>query len=103
MTLREGSSPGVVAGIDAAIVAAHHVAIRDGDRLVQFKVQPTLAGMAGSDSVGEGWTSGPSMLTSVPFAGLDINKQGAGRILSGEHSQSSGSSVRSDERWKSTT
>jgi|CXWK01.1.fsa_nt_gi transposase len=47
MTLREGSSPGVVAGIDAAIVAAHHVAIRDGDRLVQFKVQPTLAGMAG--------------------------------------------------------
>jgi transposase len=41
-----GSSPGVVAGIDAAIVAAHHVAIRDGDRLVQFKVSPTLSGMA---------------------------------------------------------
>jgi len=42
----EGSSPGVVAGIDAAIVAAHHVAIRDGDRLIRFKVAPTLAGMA---------------------------------------------------------
>jgi transposase len=42
----EGSSPGVVAGIDAAIVAAHHVAIRDGDRLIRFKVSPTLAGMA---------------------------------------------------------
>ncbi len=40
------SSPGVVAGIDAAVVAAHHVAIRDGDRLVRFKVFPTLAGMS---------------------------------------------------------
>ena len=31
-------SPGVVIGIDAAVVAAHHVAVRDGDRLVRFKV-----------------------------------------------------------------
>ena len=39
-------SPGVVIGIDAAVVAAHHVAVRDGDRLVRFKVFPTLAGMS---------------------------------------------------------
>ena len=44
--IREASQPGVVAGIDAAVVAAHHVAIRDGDRWVRFKVMPTLAGMA---------------------------------------------------------
>ncbi len=42
----EASQPGVIAGIDAAVVAAHHVAFRDGDRWVRFKVQPTLAGMA---------------------------------------------------------
>ena len=40
------SSTGPVAGIDAAVVGAHHVAIRDGDRLVRFKVMPTLSGMA---------------------------------------------------------
>ncbi len=42
----EASQPGVVAGIDAAVVAAHQVAIRDGDRWVRFRVMPTLAGMA---------------------------------------------------------
>jgi transposase len=41
----EGSCSAAI-GIDAAVVAAHHVAIRDGDTLVRFKVQPTLAGMA---------------------------------------------------------
>ncbi len=43
---QHSSSTGPVAGIDAAVVAAHHVAIRDGDRLVRFKVMPTLSGMA---------------------------------------------------------
>ena len=32
MTLK-GSSPGVAAGVDASVVAAHHVAVRDGDSL----------------------------------------------------------------------
>ena len=74
----EASQPGVVAGIDAAVVAAHHVAIRDGDRWVRFKIQPTLARIvhhrrgeqSGSTVMRDGMTSWPRRAWRDRQAGL---------------------------------